>query len=64
MADDKTKRQPRDANRINVNEDYEVQYWTGALNTTKEKLIEAVNKVGVMAEDVRRELGGGQRKAS
>ncbi len=29
MADDKTKRGPADRSRINVNEEYEVRYWTG-----------------------------------
>lgn len=63
MSDDKQEKKPQDSQRINVNEDYEVQYWTKTLNVSKEKLIETVNRVGVMVEDVRRALGG-SRQAS
>jgi hypothetical protein len=28
MADDRTKTAPQDAQRVNVDEDYEVQYWS------------------------------------
>jgi hypothetical protein len=28
MADDKTKVRPQDSNRVNVNEDYELQHWS------------------------------------
>jgi hypothetical protein len=57
MSDNKNERAPRDAQRINLQEDYEVRYWTKALNTTKEALEATVKKVGVMVTDVRRELG-------
>jgi hypothetical protein len=53
MFDDKTNRGPADRARINVHEAYEVAYWTKELGVTKEKLIEAVGKVGVMADKVR-----------
>jgi len=42
MSDDKSVRGPADAQRINVNEDYEVQYWTTELEITEEKLRETV----------------------
>lgn len=57
MSDDKSKRGPADAERINVHEDYEVEYWTRVLNVSAEKLRETVKKVGVMADDVRKALG-------
>jgi len=57
MSDDKSVRGPADAQRINVNEDYEVQYWTTELEVTEDKLRETVRKVGVMATDVRKALG-------
>jgi len=57
MSDDRSVRGPADAKRINVNEDYEVQYWTTELEITEDKLRETVGKVGVMADDVRRALG-------
>jgi Protein of unknown function (DUF3606) len=57
MADDKSKRGPQDASRINVHEDYEVAYWTDKFGVGKAELEAAVKKVGVSAEAVARELG-------
>lgn len=57
MADDRTKIGPADSSRINVNEDYEVAYWTEALGVTKGKLNEAVEAVGTSASAVRKYLG-------
>jgi hypothetical protein len=56
MADDTTKTRPQDAQRVNIQEDYEVAYWTKRFGTTPEKLNAAVKKVGVMADDVEAEL--------
>lgn len=53
MADDLTNRGPADASRINVNEDYEVAYWTKALNVSPEELREAVKKAGPSADAVK-----------
>jgi hypothetical protein len=50
MSDDKSKTRPQDADRVNVHEDYEVQYWSGKLGCTPDQLKAAVKKVGVMAE--------------
>ena len=61
MSDDKTNRGPADRARINVNEDYEVRYWTKELGVSEDALREAVKRVGVMSEDVRRELGRRKR---
>ena len=52
MADDKSKKGPADASRINVHEDYEVEYWSKKFGCSKIKLAEAVTAVGVMAKDV------------
>lgn len=57
MSDDKSQRGPRDGSRINVNEDYEVRYWTQALNVSPEELRKAVRAVGTSSEAVRRHLG-------
>lgn len=57
MADDKAERGPADAARINVNEAYEVRYWTRNFGVTEQKLRSAVAAAGVMAKDVRRYLG-------
>jgi len=56
MADDKTKKGPADSSRVNVNEDYEVAYWTDVFNCTKQELVEAVEKVGTSSEAVRNYL--------
>jgi hypothetical protein len=47
---------PQDSSRININEEYEVRYWTKALSVSKEKLEQAVRKVGPSAEAVKKEL--------
>jgi Protein of unknown function (DUF3606) len=57
MADDTAKRDYRDRDRINVHEDYELRYWTKELGVIPEKLKQTVEKVGVMATDVRKALG-------
>ena len=57
MSDDPTKRDYRDRDRINVKEDYELQNWTKELGVTPEKLKQTVEKVGLMATDVREALG-------
>lgn len=56
MADDKTNRGPQDSSRINVNEDYELRYWTDKFGVSEDRLRAAVDKVGVSAEAVGREL--------
>ncbi len=37
MSDNKQDRGPQDASRINIHEDYEVRYWTKALDVTKQE---------------------------
>jgi hypothetical protein len=54
MADDKTKRGPADATRVNVHEDYEVRYWTAKFGCTEAELKDCVKQVGVMADNVKR----------
>ncbi|CAN7303801.1 DUF3606 domain-containing protein [Pseudoxanthomonas sp. LjRoot143] len=57
MADDKSKTGSPDRDRVNLNEDYEVQYWTKALQITPEKLRSVVEAVGNSADAVREHLG-------
>lgn len=57
MADDKTKTGAADGDRINVNEDYELQYWTKALGVSADELRAAVKAVGPTAAAVRDHLG-------
>jgi hypothetical protein len=56
MADDKTKQGPQDRSRINVNERYELDYWSKKYGVSHDELKRAVSKVGVKAEDVEKEL--------
>lgn len=58
MSDDKTKSGGQDRERISLGEDYEVRDWAKSLNTTPEKLKEAVQAVGDRAEKVRDYLRG------
>ena len=53
MSDDKTKRGPADASRVNVNEKYEVDYWTEKFNCTEAELRACVKEVGPMVKDVK-----------
>jgi hypothetical protein len=57
MSDDKNKSGGQDRQRINVNQDYELRDWAKSLNTTPERLKEAVQAVGDRAEKVREYLG-------
>ena len=50
------KKEPHDAMQVNVNNDYEVRYWTAALGVPKARLVEVVEKVGPSVMAVRKEL--------
>lgn len=56
MSDNPEKRGPADRTRVNVNEEHEVRYWTERFGVSEEQLREAVQKAGVMVEDVERVL--------
>jgi hypothetical protein len=58
MSDDRNHTGTPDRDRINLNEDYEVSYWTSELGVSAERLREAVEAVGSSAEAVRRHLRG------
>ena len=62
MADDKSNRGPADRSRINMQESYEVEYWTKKFGVTKAQLQAAVTAVGVSAEKVEAHLKSGGRK--
>ncbi|TXI88838.1 MAG: DUF3606 domain-containing protein [Cupriavidus sp.] len=57
MSDDKSKTRPQDSSRINVNEDYEVQYWTKELGVSEEHLRQLVRDHGVSADAIRAAIG-------
>lgn len=50
--DDKAKTGKIDDLRINVNESYEVRYWSEKFSITEEELKKAVAAVGPMASNV------------
>ena len=56
MPDDKTKRGPQDRAKINVQEKYEMDYWSKKFGVTSDQLRNAVKKVGPSAAAVEREL--------
>lgn len=57
MGDNLLKRRPLDASRINVHQDYEVNWWCDEFKVTKAQLIAAVNAVGTSASAVKKYLG-------
>ena len=57
MSDNLTNRIQPDRSKINMNEDYEVKYWTHAWGVSREALQKAIDKVGNSAAAVRKELG-------
>ena len=56
MSDDKNKT-GHDSNFINVNEEYEVEYWTKELGISKQQLMDAVQQVGTSIKAVRELIG-------
>lgn len=57
MADSLTEKGPADRLRINVNAEWELKWWCKSLKVTPDELRAAVQKIGVMATDVRAALG-------
>ena len=62
MADDLKNKGAQDRQRINVNEDHELAYWTKELNCTANELRAAVKAGGVMATAVRQYLARNKAK--
>ena len=56
MADNKTRHEPGDLDRININDAYELDYWTESLAVTSDRLKELVAKHGPLLADVRAAL--------
>ena len=54
--DNRSKQGPRDSQTVNVSDDYDLRYWTAALNTPKARLVAVVAKVGNSLAAVRNEL--------
>ncbi len=58
MSDNLQARGPQDRSRINVNEKWELAYWTRTLGVTEQQLIEAVKAAGTSVQSVRERLAG------
>jgi hypothetical protein len=59
MADDLKQTGKPDNQRINVDQDHELSYWSEKLGVSRDKLREVVGKAGPMVKNVERELRGG-----
>jgi hypothetical protein len=57
MADNLQDRGPQDRTRINVNERWELQYWTRHFGVNEEQLRAAVDTAGPSVEAVSKHLG-------
>jgi hypothetical protein len=54
MSDNLQDRGPQDRSRVNLDQEYEVRYWSQQFGCTEDELREAVRKVGNSAEAVKR----------
>ena len=57
MTDDLKRKSPEDPTKINVNQQWELNYWCNKFNVTESQLKQAVKAVGVMVKDVKKHLG-------
>lgn len=53
MSDDTSKRGPADRSRIDLSENWDLQYWTKELGVDADTLKAIVQRVGPMVSDVR-----------
>ena len=56
MSDNLQDRGPQDRARINVNEEWELRYWTKELGVSEDQLRKAVQQAGPSVEAVRKQL--------
>ncbi len=54
--ENKRKGPVADTRRVDIDDDYAIDYWTLELNTTKGKLLAAVTEVGDNFEAVKKQL--------
>ena len=52
MTDDRTKRGEPDRSLVNLQEDYELDYWTKKFGVSREALSDAVKAVGSSADRI------------
>jgi hypothetical protein len=56
MADDLKQTGKQDDQRINVEQDHELSYWSKELGVSREELRSAVQQAGSLVKDVRQHL--------
>jgi hypothetical protein len=56
MSNNAFRVQEQDRARINVNDHYDIAHWTARFSVSEQQLRDAVERVGVMADVVEREL--------
>jgi hypothetical protein len=56
MSDNLQQRGPQDRSRINVNEPWELRYWTKELGLSEDELRQAVKEAGTSVEAVRQHV--------
>jgi hypothetical protein len=56
MADDLSKTGKQDDQRINVEQDHELNYWSKELGVSREQLRQAVQQAGPFVKNVRQHL--------
>lgn len=57
MSDNPLEPGPQDYDKINVNVESEIAYWSKELGVSRERLARAIEEVGEKVVDVRRQLG-------
>ncbi|HEY0489188.1 MAG TPA: DUF3606 domain-containing protein [Telluria sp.] len=57
MSDNPLEPGPQDYDRVNVNVESEVEYWSRELGVSRARLAEVIEDVGPRVVDIRRKLG-------
>ncbi len=57
MSDNLKIKQPEDPTKINIHQQWELNYWTKELGVTESVLLIAVRLVGPLVKDVKKCLG-------
>ncbi|MCP3946158.1 DUF3606 domain-containing protein [Herbaspirillum sp.] len=53
MSDDLKRHGPEDPTKVNINQEWELSYWSNKFGISKEKLKEAVEAVGPMVSKIK-----------
>jgi len=63
MSDNLQERGGRDRSRIDVNEEWELRYWSNKLGVSADELKQAVKQLGDRAEDIERHFASRNQPA-